>query len=234
MSAFAASLAYAWGRSIARYALWTVESAQVHFEGRTNLPADPVIFADWHSTNLMAMALYPTLTRGRTSQTFVPSGLVGAAMSGWVEGSGMEPVPLPKDGTSNVRAALKYMIGALARGSDVCIALDGPHGPAGQVRPGALWLARLTSCPLVPVAIAARPAFRIPRWDRHLVPIPGARITVVIGAPVWLERNAEIDEPRLKELGARLNEATRRAWEFLEAWGPRSTSDLDRLSNAGQ
>jgi 3-deoxy-D-manno-octulosonic-acid transferase len=233
MSTFTASMAHAWGRAIARYALWTVESAQIHVEGKTNIPTGPVIFAGWHTTNLIAMALYHTLHRSRASHSFVPSGLVGAAMSGWVEGCGIKPVSLPKDGTSNVRVALRQMTGALARGSDVGIALDGPHGPAGQVRPGALWLARSTGCPLVPMALAAQPALRVPRWDRHLVPLPGARITAVFSAPVWLERNAKIDEPRLEELGSSLNETTRRAWELL-AWGPRRTPELDRLPNGGQ
>ena len=235
MATFAASvahaMAHAWGRAIARYALWTVQTAQGHVEGRTNLPTGPTIFAGWHSTNLMAMAFYHTLHRSRAAYAFVPPGLVGAAMRGWAEGSGIEPVPLPKDGASNVRVALKHMAGALASGDDVGIPLDGPHGPAGQVRPGALWLARLTGCPLVPMAFAAQPAFRVPRWDRHLVPLPGARIMTVFGAPVWLERNAEIDEPRLKTLGANLNEATRRAWELLEAWELRRTRDRERLPN---
>jgi lysophospholipid acyltransferase (LPLAT)-like uncharacterized protein len=233
MATFATSMAHAWGRAIARYAWWTVESAQIHVEVRTNLPAGPMIFAGWHTTNLIAMAFYHTLHRSRTSYTFVPPGLVGAAMRGWVEGSGIEPVPLPKDGTTNVRVALRHMAGALDNGSDVGIALDGPHGPAGQVRPGALWLARLSGYPLVPMAFAAQPAFRVPRWDRHLVPLPGARITAVFGTPVRLERNAKIDEPRLEGLGSSLNEATRWAWELL-ALGPRRSPELDQLSNGSK
>ena len=232
MATFAASMAHASGRAIARYALWTVQTAQVHVEGRTNLPTGPTIFAGWHSTNLIAMASYH-LHRSRTCYAFVPPGLVGAAMSGWVEGSGIKPIPLPKEGTSNVRVALKHMAGALACGGDVGIAVDGPHGPVGQVRPGALWLACLTGCPLVPMAFAAQPAFRIPLWDRQLVPLPGARITAVIGAPVWLERNAKIGKPRLETLSVSLNEATRQAWELL-AWSPRRTPHLERLSNGDQ
>ena len=233
MGTFAASMAHACGRAVARYALRTVGSARIHVEGRTNIPAGPAIFAGWHTTNLIAMAIYPTLHRSRARHSFVPPGLAGAAMSGWVEGSGIEPVPLPKDGTSNVRVALKRMTGALDNGSDVGIALDGPHGPAGRVRPGALWLARFTGYPLVPMAFAARPAFRVPRWDRHLVPLPGARITAVFSTPVRLERNAKIDEPSLAELGSNLNEATRRAWELL-AWGPHRIPGLDRPSNGGE
>jgi lysophospholipid acyltransferase (LPLAT)-like uncharacterized protein len=234
MATFATSMAYAWGRAIARYALWTVESAQAyHTEGRSNLPTGPTIFAAWHSTNLMAMAYYHTLHRSRVGHILIPSGMVGAVMSGWVEGSGMKPVPLPKDGTSNVRGTLNHMAGALARGGDIGIALDGPHGPAGQVRPGALWLARMTRCPLVPMAFAAQPALRVLRWDRHLVPLPGARCTAVFGAPVWLERNAKIDGTRLETLGASLNEATRQARELL-AREPRRTPHLQRQSSDGQ
>jgi lysophospholipid acyltransferase (LPLAT)-like uncharacterized protein len=37
--------------------------------------------------------------------------------------------------------------------------------------------------PVIPVGIAASPAIALPRWDRHLVPVPGARIVMAAGAP---------------------------------------------------
>jgi lysophospholipid acyltransferase (LPLAT)-like uncharacterized protein len=61
-----------------------------------------------------------------------------------------------------------------------------------------LWLAAGARAPLVPVGSAASPALRFPRWDRLLVPIPGARTAVVVGAPL-----IDVD-PRSAHAGARL------------------------------
>jgi lysophospholipid acyltransferase (LPLAT)-like uncharacterized protein len=91
----------------------------------------------------------------------------------------------------------------------------------------------MTGCPLVPAAFAARPALRLPRWDRHLVPLPGAQIAVVFGAPVRLERNTKIDRTHLETVGAKLDEATRRAWKIL-AWSLHRTANLDMLPESDQ
>ena len=37
---------------------------------------------------------------------------------------------------------------------------------------------------VVPAAAFARPAVLLPRWDRHLVPLPFARAIVVLGEPI--------------------------------------------------
>ena len=65
-------------------------------------------------------------------------GLAGAAMQGWLKGNGMTAVQLPRDGQGNAATGLKCMARALKEGHTVGIALDGPHGPARVVRPGAL------------------------------------------------------------------------------------------------
>ena len=210
--------AYAWGRSIAGYSQWQLEHARVYCEGIAEVPADPVIWAGWHATNLIALAVYVQLHRGRTCQAFVAPGLAGATMRGWLDGiGGFETVVLPPDGTGNMRAGLKHMPRAMARGSDVVIAVDGPRGPAGQVRPGAFWLARITGCPLVPAAFAARPALRMPRWDHQLVPLPRATIGVVFGTPIQLGRGTAVDAPQVDTLSAALQATTRRAWELVDS-----------------
>src|SRR5262249_20791808 len=80
--------------------------------------------------------------------------------------------------------ALRRMRTGLAKGHDVIIAVDGPSGPRRQVRPGALWLAATAGVPVLPIGCAAAPAFRFPRWDRHLVPLPGASIVPALGRPI--------------------------------------------------
>lgn len=95
--------------------------------------------------------------------------------------------------------------------------MDGPRGPARVSRPGALWLARLSGQPLVVVAAAARPAVRLPRWDRHLVPLPGPDIAIVYGEPITVDRRAEINVALSLRVTDPLNAAEQRAWAVLNS-----------------
>ncbi len=65
---------------------------------------------------------------------------------------------------------------------------DGPRGPAEQFKSGVAMLASLSGAPLVPVAYAARPAVRLSSWDRTLLPLPFARVKVVVGEPITVAR----------------------------------------------
>lgn len=206
--------AYDWGRLISSYGRYVTKTGQIKWEGLENLPDEATIWYAWHGTNLVALALHHTVAP-RPTQAFVPPGIIGTSMSGWLEGAGFIPLWLPKDGSGNPSSALKAMIRGLSKEGDVVVAVDGPYGPAGRVRPGAFWLGKMTGRPLMAVGFAAKPSFHIPRWDRHLVPLPGAKFAIVLGKPIRVAREQEIDEPFLESIKDHLNEVSKRAWEIL-------------------
>jgi hypothetical protein len=83
------------------------------------------------------------------------------------------------------REALAKLADLLARGDSVVLAVDGPAGPAFQVKPGCADLARASGCPLIPVAYRTRRGFSpAGRWDRMLMVVPFDRISVVYGRPM--------------------------------------------------
>jgi lysophospholipid acyltransferase (LPLAT)-like uncharacterized protein len=211
-------LAETWGRLLARYGRWVVRSGQVTFEGE--LPQGGSIAVTWHSMNMLIMAAHGE-RKSRRYRVFVASGVAGAAMRGWLRGSGAEAVALPHDGAGNPAAGLKETAQALKEGWTVGVALDGPRGPARAMRPGALWLARLSGKPLVVTGAAGRPVARLPRWDRYLVPLPGVHIAIVYGEPILVDRGARIDEALCSQVTDALGRAEKRAWAIL---GSRSTS----------
>lgn len=164
--------------------------------------------------NLVIMGVHAE-TRPEAYRAFVPPGILGAVMRGCLKGYGMEPVALPRDGAGNPVAGLKEMARALKDGWATGIALDGPHGPARTLRPGALWLARLTGCPLVAVAAAARPAVRALWWDRQLIPLPHSRLALVYGDPITIERGADLNDGLCARVTDSLSSAEDRAWELV-------------------
>lgn len=206
--------AYEWGRIIASYGRHVANTGHIKWEGLENLPEEATIWFGWHQVNLTALALHHSIAP-RPTQAFVPPGIVGTSMSGWLEGAGFIPLWLPKDGTGNPSAALKAMLRGLSKEGDVVIAVDGPYGPAGRVRPGAFWLGKMTGRPLMSVGIAAKPSFQVPRWDRHLIPLPKAKLAIVLGRPIRIHRDQEIDETFLESMKTNLNQVSKRAWEIL-------------------
>lgn len=56
--------------------------------------------------------------------------------------------------------------------------LDGPTGPFGYVKPGAIRIAQKSEALLVPVQLQANKYWQIKSWDRFLIPKPFARVRI--------------------------------------------------------
>lgn len=171
--------AIACGRLVGRYSRFVVNSATTEIVCQTPLPRTPVVWIAWHETNLLTVASHARTGRGRPI-AFVPPGLSGVVMRGWLEELGAVPVHLAPDARRGL--GLRQMESALGAGSDVLIAVDGPSGPRHRIAPGAIWLARATGVEMRPVGCAASQSFGLPRWDRLIVPLPGARTVLAVGA----------------------------------------------------
>lgn len=182
------------------------------------MPDGPVIWAGWHATNLIALAALPRLFPSRTWHAVVAPGLAGVVMSSWLTSAGpFQPMVLED---TNMKAAIKQMTRSLLDGHDLVIAVDGPRGPAGSIRPGALWLARRSGCPIVPGAFAARPGPRLPRWDRLLLPLPGGHVSAAFEMPIHVARHAPLESAARETLRAALDTASRRAWALVDSSNP--------------
>jgi lysophospholipid acyltransferase (LPLAT)-like uncharacterized protein len=98
------------------------------------------------------------------------------------------------------------------------LTVDGPRGPAREVKEGIVFAASRTGLPVVPVGVAASRAWMARSWDRHVVPKPFARVAVAYGPGLAVPQDAGRDElagrwlPAVAE-GMRAAEA--RAWREL-------------------
>ena len=64
---------------------------------------------------------------------------------------------------------------------------DGPRGPRFKFKPGAILLAQMSGRPMLPMAYAASRAWLI-QWDKFVIPVPFARISIAIGKPRYVAR----------------------------------------------
>ncbi len=113
--------------------------------------------------------------------------------------------------------ALRQMLTVLEKGAVLVITPDGPRGPRHSMNPGLAWMARATGYPIVPVGFACDRAWRASSWDRFTVPRPWARVVMVYGAPVRVERSAGEMElgAATERIGEALLRAERRGFDLL-------------------
>jgi lysophospholipid acyltransferase (LPLAT)-like uncharacterized protein len=89
------------------------------------------------------------------------------------------------------RSGARGLIGLkrkMDEGYHATFAVDGPRGPLHEVKPGAVYLAKKTGCPIIPLASSARPAHIFSgAWDLYLLPWLFARGVVLLGPPVTFD-----------------------------------------------
>ena len=181
-------------------------SWRVHEEGRNPLAdprtaAGPHIAAFWHRDMLVAAWLH----RDRGFSVSVSRSRDGDWISALLARLGYSE---PSRGSSS-RGGAASLLGLVRRvrgGTTVSMLVDGPRGPAGEVKAGILHLARLTQVPITPVVFRARPALRFASWDRTLLPLPFARVTCCYGEPLRVppETTPDAEAALARQLGARL------------------------------
>jgi lysophospholipid acyltransferase (LPLAT)-like uncharacterized protein len=113
-------------------------------------------------------------------------------------------------------AALRELMRFASRpGESLAFVVDGPLGPAGRAKPGAVVCALESGLPLRAVGAAARHALVFPRtWSGIYLPLPFSYVGIVVG-DVNLRGATRDDIPRLtEELTRALGDARARAVEL--------------------
>jgi lysophospholipid acyltransferase (LPLAT)-like uncharacterized protein len=152
----------------------------------------PVIYIVWHGRILLVPWLSARLRRTRGARA--PLVLASRSRDGELVTRFVTRFGMPVVRGSSSRdggTALRALVAAVRRGTDVAIVPDGPRGPRERLQPGVVALAALTGAPVVPLAVAARPARRLRSWDRFLVPAPFARCVLAFGPTVRVDPDAD-------------------------------------------
>ena len=176
-----------------------------HFE-RFRREGTPVIFVFWHGQLLPLVHVH----RGEGIVVLVSEHSDGEYITRVIERQGFGTVrgSSSRGGTVGLRALVR----AARAGHDLALTPDGPRGPRGELKPGALQVARLTGLPIVPLALGASRGWRFRSWDGFLVPQPLSTVEIEYLPPRWVPREAtrEDMEAMAAEIGSDLNDLTRR------------------------
>ena len=121
------------------------------------------------------------------------------------------------------RAMREFVRAAREMEGDLLITVDGPRGPAREIKEGILLAASLTGLPIVPIGMAVDRAWYAKSWDRHVVAKPFARVVLALGEELHVPRVEDREElvatwrPRLAEAMVRAEDRARQALQGGEA-----------------
>ena len=173
---------------------YTWKTIGAEYRDRLETAHQPYILAIWHGRILTTMLAW----RDRGLVSLISENFDGEWIARVSTHFGFGAVR-----GSSSRGGARVLVQAkrqLESGHSLLITPDGPRGPARVAQPGAVWLAGATGCPILPVRVTAS-RFRTTRsWDQHLVPSPGATVTVMIGAPIEVPNDADAGTLEAKRL----------------------------------
>jgi lysophospholipid acyltransferase (LPLAT)-like uncharacterized protein len=91
-------------------------------------------------------------------------------------------------------SAILQLTEMLESGRDVVITPDGPRGPAYELGPGIVFLARKSGAPVLPMNLEYSRCWRVGSWDRFIIPQPFSKVRVLINQPHHVKSVGTPDE----------------------------------------
>lgn len=158
-------------------------TSRVSVEGPGRGYAGPALYVNWHR-----YLPYLVIHHGRARRWLMVSR--DAYMAPIVRWNQLHGVRVIRGGSGDGgQRALGEMVRRLVAGDSAFLAVDGPAGPALQVKRGCVEMARAASVPVIPVGYACRRGrFSARRWDHWLLMRPFDTISVVYGMPLFFPK----------------------------------------------
>ncbi len=144
-----------------------------------------VLLCTWHQQFFSAIRYFqkykvfkPSIMISQSSDGEIIAGV--AKLTGWhtVRGSSS------KDG----RKALSNIIAKLKETKLAAHILDGPRGPAGEVKAGVIRLAHAVNAVIVPFHVTAKNAWYFNSWDKFFLPKPFSRVSLHFGKAIKFDK----------------------------------------------
>ncbi len=202
---------------LGHYLAFALRTTRWTLEGEAHLApfaaGRPAVAALWHECLPLMPALWLRIRRpGARAHALASRHNDGRFIGDIMRRFGLEIVhgSTARDGRDKGGAAsVRALLDVLAAGSHVVLTPDGPRGPPRRAAPGVAQLAALAGVPVLPCAARTTRAWRLPTWDRMILPLPWGRGILVVGLPIAVPREGWAES--LPAIEAALTEAARRA-----------------------
>lgn len=181
------------GRVLAQLlaASWRYSEHNMEAFARLRAERKPFLLAVWHGQLFLGVMANRHRDFAAMASTHGDADIIARMMMGWgynfVRGSS----------SKGGRAALVQMVEHLKAGRHFAITPDGPRGPRGVPKAGALVAAVRGGVPIVTMHFEVSRAWRFKSWDRFCVPKPFARVRAIY-SDAWMP--TDTSESSLREL----------------------------------
>lgn len=158
-----------------------------------------MILCFWHGKYVPIFALCGwqwVQQRGQTAVAFTSLSPRGIVIGEICRQFGLDCVQLPDNGRKH---SFQLMQEAMHRHTTGVIAVDGPLGPKGVVKQGAIRIASELGYSLVPASVWSNHKWVIAkRWDKMEFPMPFCRAALAMGEPVTVAQ--EMNKSDIRQL----------------------------------
>jgi lysophospholipid acyltransferase (LPLAT)-like uncharacterized protein len=206
--------------ALSAFALWVIirllcATLRIRVEGGDRVKAayregQGALLVSWHGSTMVPVYWLRRLR---------PYGIISVSRDGQIEALAFRMLGWRTIRGSSARgatAALRRAIRCLKRGNLLALTPDGPRGPAREIKPGSLYMAKSAGCPIFPVGVASSRRRLVGSWDSYMIPMPWARVQIVFGEPMYVGRDDD-DRTVEAELTQRIDLAHEVARERLGA-----------------
>lgn len=154
----------------------------------------PFIFAAWHGMTMMLVGFFATQYDLSRIVLILPDDWRGDTLRVFADKLGVTPFPMNLHGDASMAAArqLAKLVRQVKAGRDAYITPDGPEGPSYEIKPGITYIAQKADATILPLGAYTRHGYRVPRWDRYVLPYPFSKIAIQIGEPLVVKKGADV------------------------------------------
>ena len=200
-------------------ATWRMHTSGLEFIEHLGSTRQQHILAFWHRHYL---SIFP-LVRSRSTVALTNQTFRGQVIAEICRRTDVPVMQINRHGLHSTLAGIRSHVDP---GIALGVTIDGPLGPAGEVKPAFVRLAQRLTWPVVPVSVASRPAFVLKnRWDRLEIPLPLATIQIVIGEPICISTTDQAEHSAVR-LKSSLDQGTDQAKRYLAS---RTSQDISAI-----
>jgi lysophospholipid acyltransferase (LPLAT)-like uncharacterized protein len=191
-------------RTVGAYLAFALRTTRWRVVGETHLAGPiaglPVIASFWHDRLPLIPAVWPIMQRKGargTPHVLISKHRDGRFIAAVVRRFGVSVVHGSSSKNNSARdmadkgavASVRSLLSVLRGGDSILVTPDGPRGPPRQAAPGVAQIAALSGAPVMPLGAQTQWGFRLPTWDRTIVPLPFGRGVIVVGALLLVPRD---------------------------------------------
>lgn len=111
------------------------------------------------------------------------------------------------------KKAMTEMIELMRLGFPAALSVDGPRGPAREVKSGIVEIARVTNSCIVPYIVYSKCFWSFNSWDKFRFPIPFTRIVIKYGNPIIVPE--DVSREKFEQIKIEIKSALEDGEQFI-------------------